>query len=213
MLERYPTLPVATPTQHPAGDAVPLRAALASYYAAQGLPSDGGARGPWFFVRIGPLRIPLPNPAVRKRALLYHDVHHVTTGYNNVFSEGEMIIAGHEIGVGCGPFVVAWVINLWMLALGSLVTPRRLFAAFVRAQSARSFYHHAVEREQVLSMTVGETRRWLGLDRPAPCASSADRLRFALWCAVAWIVTLGTAALAALAAWGVIAVGSRLLSR
>jgi hypothetical protein len=191
-------------------DATPLREALLRHYELHGLPPDGGADRAWFWVRIGPLRIPLPNPGIRKEAVVYHDIHHLATGFNTVFSQGEMIIAGHEIGAGCGRFVVAWIINLWALALGTIVMPRRIFRAFARGRRCLSLYRHAGELERFMGMTVGELKQWLGLHKPAPRPTTRDRLWFAWWCAVAWTLTLCTAALAVGAAWGVWALVAQL---
>ncbi len=93
-------------------DSTTVTEALARHYAEHGLPPDGGESERWFRIRIGPLVLPLPNPPARRRAVFYHDVNHVLTGYNTVFSDGEMVIAGYELGSGCGPFGIAWLINL-----------------------------------------------------------------------------------------------------
>ena len=93
-----------------ASDDITIREALAIYYRASGLPPDGGASSSWFFVRIGPLRIPL-----------------------------------------------------------------------------------------------------LGLDRAPPPATSADRLRFAMWAIAAWCVTLATASAVVAIIWAAFAL-TRLLT-
>ena len=186
-------------------DAVPVTEALARYYREHGLPPDGGAGSAWFMVQIGPLRVPLPNPPARKAAVLYHDMHHLATGYNTVFSQGEMIIAGYEIGTGGGRYAVAWVINLWMMALGLLVTPRRMFGAFVRGRRCDSLYRHPAEQDRFTAMSVGELKRVLRVNEPTPDPTGADRAAFAGWCAVAWLATVAPAALLGGALWLVVA--------
>jgi hypothetical protein len=186
-------------------DRILIRVALQRFYAEHGLPPDGGAGRAYFLVHVGPLTIPLPNPPMRKRALLYHDIHHLVTGYNAVFSQGEMIIAGYEIGAGCGRFAVAWIINLWMLALGLFVTPRRMFAAFVIGRRCESLYRRVEQSDRFMDMTVGQMRQWLRLDQQAPRATRADRACFALWCAAAWLVTLGSAAMGIAVVGGAVA--------
>ena len=88
------------------GDPRLLRDALAQHYVNHGLPADGGAHEPYWRLRAGPLAIPIPNPPARQRVLFYHDANHVLTGYNTVFTEGEMTIAAFELGNGCGPYPV-----------------------------------------------------------------------------------------------------------
>ena len=134
-------------------DSSSVSEALARHYREHGLPADGGARDDWFKVRIGPVVLPLPNPPARKKAVLFHDVNHLLTGYNTVFSDGEMVIAGYELGTGCGRYLVAWLINLWMLAFGLVACPRRMFRAFLRGRAAESVYHWE-DRATLRSMTV-----------------------------------------------------------
>ena len=129
--------------------------ALARHYVDHGLPADGGEREPWFRVRIGRLTIRLPNPPARQRAVFFHDVNHILTGYNTTFSDGEMVIAGFELGAGCGPFWIAWLINLGMFAFGLVACPRAMFDAFVRGQRASSIYQRAEDRATLSGMTVG----------------------------------------------------------
>ena len=178
-----------------------IRDALPRHYAENGLPPDGGAGRLYFFVRLGRLSIPLPNPPMRKRALLYHDLHHLAAGYDTRFAGGEMLIAGYEIGAGCGACVVAWVINLWVLAVGTLVMPRRLLSAFARGRRCDSLYRYTGRPEALTALTVDELRHQLGLDRPPEPPTPADRARFVAWCAVAWGLTLASAALVVIAVW------------
>jgi len=62
------------------------------------------------------------------------------TGYNTVFSDGEMLISGFELGSGCGSNWIAWLINLYMFALGLFVRPRALYWAFLRGRESLSVY-------------------------------------------------------------------------
>lgn len=157
-------------------DQLSIREALSRHYAPHGLSPDGGAGRPYFFIRVSRLSIPALNPGLRKRALLAHDIHHLVTGYNTVFSEGEMIIAGHEIGAGCGGYVFAWLVNLWMYALGVFVTPRAMFAAFVRGRRSGSLYHHPRIEKDVREMTIADVRSLLRLDQSPPKATPARSL-------------------------------------
>lgn len=158
--------------------------ALTRHYLAHGLPPDGGASDPWFRVRIGPVTLRLPNPPARRRAVLFHDVNHIVTGYNTTFGEGEMTIAGFEVGAGCGRFGIAWYINLSMLALGVLTSPRAAFAAFVRGRRSASIYHGHRDPAALAAMTVAEVRTLLRLDSVRATAKSLDRAQFAAWSVV-----------------------------
>jgi len=181
---------------------VTLGEALARQYEAHGLPPDGGESDPSFRVRLGPFTIRLPNPPPRKRAVFFHDANHILTGYDTVFSNGEMLIAGFELASGCGPYWIAWLINLDMFALGLLVRPTAMFRAFVRGRrSAASMYSRPETRSALSTMTVDGLRALIGLDRTSESTASEstamDRLLFFL-CSIAAVVTIAAPLAAAL---------------
>jgi hypothetical protein len=127
--------------------------------------------------KLGPLPIALPNTSERVRAVRYHDLHHVLTGYHTD-NVGEFEIAAWEIAAGCKDFWVAWLLNLAGLAGGCLVAPKRTFAAFVRGRACRSLYGEDLER--LLDQTVGALREETGLDDADEVVPSLrDRLSFA----------------------------------
>jgi hypothetical protein len=142
-------------------DQLSLRDALSQYYARHGLPADGGESSRWFHVRLGKFSIPVPNPPARRRAVFFHDANHVLTGYNTTFSEGEMDIAAFEIGAGCGPYLIAWFINGFMMLLGIVTRPRNAMQAFMRGRKSGSIYSSGRTRENLLSMSVASLRQEL----------------------------------------------------
>jgi hypothetical protein len=165
--------------------------ALAAYYIAHQLPADGGAADPVFHVRIGPFTVPAPNPPGRRRAVVFHDVNHLVTGYNTTFSDGEVVIAGFEVGAGCGSYWIVWYINLSMMALGILFRPRDVFAAFVRGRRSASIYRHGADPAALARMSVADVRMLLALDRRPEPAAGADRVAFAAWGVAAAVVLVG----------------------
>jgi hypothetical protein len=163
--------------------------ALERHYVSHGLPRDGGENEPWFRVHIGAIVLRLPNPPARRRAVFFHDVNHVLTGYNTVFSDGEMAIAAFEVGSGCGPFAMAWYINLTMFGLGLFVCPRTVRHAFIRGSGAASMYHCKDERRALVAASVAELRERLHLDRSPGGTRLRASLRFCAW-ALAAVVTM-----------------------
>lgn len=166
--------------------------ALTRHYVRHGLPPDGGEGDSMFRVRLGPFALRLPNPPARRRAVFFHDVNHVLTGYDTTFSGGEMAIAAFEVGSGCGRFWIAWLINLSMFAFGLVVAPRGVFRAFVRGRRVSSVYRCGYDRATLSAMPVDELRSTLGLDAAVPAASVADCVRFIAWSVVAAVLVLGS---------------------
>lgn len=191
--------PIASqPYSSPAMD---LRDALAAHYAAHGLPADGGATDAWFRVRLGRLIVPLPNPPARRRALFLHDANHVLTGYDTRFGGGEVMIAAFEVGAGCGPYLMAWAINLPMLVIGGVLRPVDVLRAFARGRHSRSIYREPDARAALECMRVTELRKRLMLDRPAPTPTFRDAAAFAIWSGAALLAMTSIIALVAVPLW------------
>src|SRR4051812_17637276 len=87
-----------------------LRAARDAYFTANGFGADGGYAAAWVDFKLGPVPLPFPNTASRVRAVGYHDLHHVLTGYRTD-TVGEFLIAAWELGAGCERFFTAWQLN------------------------------------------------------------------------------------------------------
>lgn len=134
--------------------AMTMREARAVYFAANKFGPDGGYSDPWVDFKIGPVPLPFPNSAARVRALRFHDMHHILTGYETTFI-GEMEIGAWELAAGCHNEPFAWFINL--AAMGAfLASPRRILRAFVRGLRSQSLYGQ--DAESLLSMTVQDVR-------------------------------------------------------
>jgi hypothetical protein len=168
-------------------DAMSMGAARQRYFDANGF--DGAYSERWVKLKAGPIAFYFPNAEGRRRAVKFHDLHHIATGYQTDWT-GEAEIGGFEIGGGCGPFVWAWMLNLQAMFLGLLMAPRALFHAFVRGRHSRTLYHQGEFQDAVLTRSVGEIRRDLGLDQSPPPAGAADVAAFVIWSALSVLWTI-----------------------
>jgi hypothetical protein len=182
-------------------EAPTVRDSLAQHYLVHGLPADGGATDPWFRVHVGAISFRLPNPPARRRAVFFHDVNHLATGYNTTFGDGEMAIAAFEVGAGCGRFAIVWFINLIMFAIGLLVVPRTVWRAFLRGHHSISIYRDPLAPETLASMSVAQVRQRMRLDAAQDSAQKADYVVFALWAFAAVVVSLAPGVLVFGATW------------
>ena len=169
-------------------DGLTMGAARQRYFDANGF--DGAYSERWVKLKAGPVPLYFPNAEGRKRAVKFHDLHHIAAGYQTDWT-GEAEIGAYEIGGGCGPFVWAWMLNLQAMAVGLFLAPRPLFRAFVRGRHASTLYHQGEFDEGLLQRSVGEVRRQLGLDRPAPAATAGDAAAFAFWAVASLAWTFG----------------------
>jgi hypothetical protein len=176
-----------------------LRQARDRYWAENDFGADGGDSKRLVPVKLGRLKLVIPNIAARRRAVRYHDLHHVLAGYGtDPGGEGE--ISAFELGGGCGPEWFAWVINFQGLLLGLLLRPRALLEAFSRGRHARNLYGRRLDG-QLLDRTVAEVRQELGLGVASPRPSASDRALLAVWVAASLLVNLVVPL--SLLAWGI----------
>lgn len=157
----------------------------------------------WVKLKAGPIPIWFPNAPGRVRAVKLHDLHHLVTGYATDWT-GEAEIGAWEIASGCGSFAWAWALNLSAIPIGLVLSPRRLFRAWVRGRRSRNFYHRRTEIDDaLLARPVRVVRMEMGLDVPPSPATLADAATFALACVLATAFTLAptAAAVALILAW------------
>jgi hypothetical protein len=171
-----------------------LREARARYFIDNDFGGPEGNYGDrWVKVSLGPVPIVFPNSAARVRAVRYHDLHHVLTGYATT-TKGETEIAAWELASGCRSMAAAWVLNLLGMALGLVIDRHALFAAFVRGRHSRNLYA-SEDLEGLLACPLGEQRAQLGLDREPPEPTATDRAAFVAYAAAGVATQLAVVAL------------------
>lgn len=154
-----------------------MRAARARYFEVNHFGDDGGYADKWVDFKLGPLPLPFPNTAARVRAVRYHDLHHVLTGYDTD-TLGEFEISAWEIAAGCKGYVAAWQLNLGGMFAGFVSAPRRTVRAFLRGRESRTLYDEPFEA--LLDETVGAARARTGVERPPRRMGFGDATLFAL---------------------------------
>ena len=153
-----------------------MRAALTRYFEENGFGPDGGYAATWVDFKLGPVPFPFPNTDARRKAVKFHDLNHILTGYRtDTVSEFE--ISAWEIGAGCRDFAAAWVINFGGLAAGTFVAPVRTFCAFVRGRRQRASYG---SYDDALSREVDDVKRALGITDGQPRSRWSDFVLFPL---------------------------------
>jgi len=118
---------------------------------------------PWNEVSFLSFAFKLPNPPSRRRAIRFHDLHHVATGFGTDLI-GEAEISAWELrrGVrGVGPYVSLLIVQLALLGL--VIAPRRTLAAWRASNNRFSLFHEKKSYEELLTMSVGELREFLGV--------------------------------------------------
>lgn len=119
----------------------------------------------WVKLKLGPIPIAFPNVASRRRAIRFHDLHHVLTGYPTTL-RGEAQIGAWEIAATFPDrgrtYWAAWVLNSTVALLGLVIAPRLVVRAFRRGRRCTSLYRLGWS-DALLDMEVDDARRMLGL--------------------------------------------------
>jgi hypothetical protein len=119
----------------------------------------------WVRVKLGPIPIVFPNVASRRRAIRFHDLHHVLTGYPTTV-RGEAQIGAWEIAATFGDrgprYWAAWLLNSMMTLLGLVIAPRLVVRAFRRGLRCTSLYRLGWS-EELLGRDVEQLQSELGL--------------------------------------------------
>jgi len=141
-------------------DSLILKDALQIYFSRHHFP-NGGYEKKFFNIKIGKLKIPFPNTEGRKKAVKFHDIHHVLTEYDADWP-GEVEIGGWEIGSGCGKHYIAWFLNFGSFTWGVFSYPQKLFKAFMHGRNTKTnFYYDTIYNDQLLNSRIGELRKKL----------------------------------------------------
>jgi hypothetical protein len=156
-----------------------LGEARARLFAVGGLGEDGGYGAAWVRLKIWRIPFAFPNTAGRRRAVRFHDLHHVLTGYPTTW-RGEFEIAAWEVATGIGRHWAGWLLDLLGFACGLFVCPRGVYRAFMRGRRSANLYFEAWD-DSILARRVGDERRRLRLDSDGARPSWRDRAAFALW--------------------------------
>ncbi len=139
-----------------------LREALDIFFAKHNLGEEGGLNSNWAYLDMKWFRIPFPNTDSRKKALVFHDIHHIVTGYESDW-QGEAEIAAWEVASGCGEYGAAWFLDLGGIAMGIIFFPQKTFRAFIRGRRTKNLYLNNYKREDLVKMKISEVQEKLNL--------------------------------------------------
>lgn len=157
-----------------------LRDARDAYLEANGF-STAAYTDKFVHFKFGPLYLAFPSTGTRRKAIPFHDLHHVLTGYEATpIGEGE--IGAWEVATGLRRLWAGWVLNLFAMGFALLFAPRRVYRAFIRGRHSRNLYGSEYT-EELLDSSVSEMREKLGLSTE-PKATPADKRAFVFWLAV-----------------------------
>jgi hypothetical protein len=128
--------------------------------------------GNWWSFEVLGVRLYCFNFSWRRKALAFHDLHHVVTGYPCNMS-GEMQVATWEYAAGSCPNWFAKLFCLPLVAMGAVLTPQQVFAAYKNGADNVSLFGVKLD-STIVNMPVAKLRS-LTL-KPTPNRSAARKL-------------------------------------
>ena len=158
------------------------------YFEENGFGEDGGYNDDWVKVKLGPIPVAIPNSPARKKAVPFHDMHHILTGYQTDWN-GEAEIAAWELASGCKHMIAAWILNLFAMGMKLPISAGRIYTAFMRGRQSRNLYDQ--DLDTLLDQPAGEVRALMGTAGDAAPPSGMDRLVFVLFSIVALAMFYG----------------------
>jgi hypothetical protein len=156
-----------------------IKDALNTFYKKNDFGADGGANKKTAKIKIGRWNFIIPNTQGRKRALIFHDIHHIVAEYNVNF-KGETHISGWEIGSSCKGYITALFLNLMAFTAGLFLHPKGVYKSFVRGRHSQNLYHNVVGKKELLKMNIEEIQTLLKLNLPYK-RTTLDVFFFVLW--------------------------------
>src|SRR5215469_9700404 len=135
-------------------DHLSLLVARSLFFRDAKLGPDGGYGNRWVRVETKPVPFYFPNWPSRVAAARLHDLHHIAAEYQTDWP-GEAEIAAWEIASGCTGYRAAWLLNLGGFGAGLVISPKRLFRAFLRGRRAKTnLYESGFDESQLNQITV-----------------------------------------------------------
>jgi len=163
--------------------------ALDEYFKKFNLGKDGGLNKKWAKLKVGPAYLPFPNTKARQRALVFHDIHHLITGYSGEW-KGEASISAWEIASGCGNFYAAWFLDIGGLAIGIFLFPSATYHAFIRGLRSKNLYHETYTIEKAKDKLVSDLKDEMLPSVNSP-ATFKEKTIFTGWALLSLLLSFG----------------------
>lgn len=151
------------------------------------VPSGDSAPSKWWSFMILGFKVYCYNFKWRQQAIAHHDLHHIVTGYPCTLI-GEMQLATWEFAAGRFPNIYANLFCLPLVAVGTVLIPGKLWAAFRHGRQSQSLFNTPITGE-LLNSKVNDLRAEVA-KTSNPRADRKDILVFGFLAGVSWLVVL-----------------------
>lgn len=169
-------------------DNLTLKEALPIFFAKYHF-SEKDYTASTFIIKFGPVSFPLPNTEARKKAVPFHDLHHIITDFR-ADMRGECQIAAWEIASGCGKYYVAWFLNILAFYFGPFLFLSSMFQGWKSGLHTRTNLYHGWEyNDQLLSKQVSEMRFLIFTDTDSN-TNRKDVFTFIGFCIFLWAIPI-----------------------
>ena len=157
---------------------------LPLFYSAHDLGDDGGQSQSSVRIEVtDKIHFFIPNFDARRKAVLWHDIHHLVTGYSAGTFLGECEISAWEISSGCRKYWAAFLIDTSGVVLGCFLHPRKIIQAYARGRKTLNLYHDIISKDVAMQMSIADLQHLLHLDHASKETkpTSGDLFRLGLF--------------------------------
>ena len=128
---------------------------LNEFYSKNGIPKDGGVDDSTFEFKAFGLKLILPNPKFRRKAVYIHDIQHVLHNCDTSW-KGESFIAGWEISTGMWRYFLLSFLSLWAMGYGLWQYPKSVFLGFKKGLNNKGIIDLPVSKSELMKMEYSE---------------------------------------------------------
>ena len=131
---------------------------LTEFYAKNGIPKDGGIDDETFEFKVFGLKLNLPNPEFRRKALHIHDIQHILNNCDTSW-KGEGFIAGWEISTGIWKHFKLGFLSLWAMGYSLWIYPKSVFNGFKKGINEIGIIDLKISKSNFMKMEYSELIR------------------------------------------------------
>jgi len=170
-----------------------IKEALNVFYNENDIPNDGGVDDTFFIFKVFGLKLKLPNPEFRRKALYIHDIQHVVHGCDTSW-KGESFIAGWEISTKMWKHIPIGLLGIWAMGYGIWLHPREVLEGYKKGLLQTGIIDLDSSKKELLSMEISELEKLILREKEINWEFS-KKLLFIGWILTSQLILLGPFAL------------------
>lgn len=161
---------------------------LNEFYKENGIPENGGFEDKVFEFKVFGVKLKLPNPKFRQKALYIHDLHHILNK-KDISWKGEGFIAGWEIGTRIWKHFPVGVLSLWAMGYSLWIYPTHVFKGYKKGVNNIGLIDLNITKSGFMKMSFNELEE-ITLKKESNKWGVKNFIVFLFWCLISQTILL-----------------------